>query len=95
MMPHDANCTVGTPCVYIFAGSESDWVLDLVATGFSKPGHLFGKTLRTNEDVGLAADGFKAHCTKVRPWCRTMVAKVEAQLAVTDSYATGLLTRLP
>jgi hypothetical protein len=36
----------------------SDWVLDLVATGFTKPQHLFGKTLRTQEDVDRLAAAF-------------------------------------
>lgn len=42
------------------AGSESDWVLDLVATGFSKPESLFGLTLQTNADIDAAADAFSA-----------------------------------
>lgn len=36
----------------------SDWVLDLVATGFSKPQHLFGHTLRTHKDVEQLAVAF-------------------------------------
>jgi len=48
-------------------GSESDWVLDLVATGFDKPDHLFGNTLRSAADVGAAADAFKEHYVKVSP----------------------------
>ena len=48
------------------AGSEADWVLDLVATGFSKPAHLFGHTLRTKADVDAVADAFRQHTsTKV------------------------------
>lgn len=47
------------------AGSVPDWVLDLVATGFDKPEHLFGNTLRTAADVRAAAKAFKAHYEKV------------------------------
>lgn len=47
-------------------GSASDWVLDLVATGFTKPEHLFGDTMRSKSDVDAAADAFKAHCMKVK-----------------------------
>lgn len=48
-----------------FAGSESDWVLDLVATGFEKDIQLFGHTMRTTVDVDAAADAFKGVHTKV------------------------------
>ena len=51
---------------YFPTGSEPDWVLDLVATGFSKPLQLFGSTLRTKADVNAAADAFKADYLKVR-----------------------------
>jgi hypothetical protein len=41
-------------------------VLDLVATGFNKPDHLFGHTMRCKEDVDAAADAFKEKYTRVR-----------------------------
>lgn len=40
-------------------------MLDLVATGFDKPSHLFGHTLRTAADVHAAADAFKEHYVAV------------------------------
>jgi hypothetical protein len=44
------------------SGSESDQVLDLVATGFNKPtGDLLGRTMRTQADVEAASDAFLAH----------------------------------
>lgn len=52
--------------MHFHAGSASDWVLDLVATGFTKPEHLLGDTMCTKNDVDAAADAFKAHCIKVR-----------------------------
>lgn len=54
-------------CNASHAGSESvsDWVLDLVATGFSKPQHLFGHTLRTRKDVEQLAVAFKCSYNKV------------------------------
>lgn len=55
-------------------GSESDWVLDLVATGFDKPDHLFGNTLRSAADVGAAADTFKEHYVKVSPFATAAAA---------------------
>ncbi|WIA12631.1 hypothetical protein OEZ85_006286 [Tetradesmus obliquus] len=42
-------------------GSESDWLLDLVATGFDKPQQLFGNALMAREDIPAAADAFLAH----------------------------------
>jgi hypothetical protein len=47
------------------AGSEPDWVLDLVATGFNKPEHLFGASMRDNEDVDAAADAFREKYVRV------------------------------
>lgn len=43
------------------AGSESDWVLDLVATGFDKPAALFENSMRSTEDIMEAAKAFKQH----------------------------------
>lgn len=40
------------------AGSDCDWVLDLVATGFSKPVQQFGPTLTTPAEVFAVADAF-------------------------------------
>uniref|UniRef100_A0A383VMS4 ABC transporter domain-containing protein n=1 Tax=Tetradesmus obliquus TaxID=3088 RepID=A0A383VMS4_TETOB len=42
-------------------GSESDWLLDLVATGFDKPQQLFGNAMMAREDIPAAADAFLAH----------------------------------
>ena len=49
----------------VLAGSESDWVLDLVATGFDKPSDMFGHSLRTTEDVKAAANAFREHYIQV------------------------------
>jgi hypothetical protein len=48
------------------AGSEPDWVLDLVATGFNKPENLFGHTMQSKDDLDAAADAFKDGYTRVR-----------------------------
>ncbi len=48
------------------AGSEPDWVLDLVATGFNKPENLFGHSMRSKDDLDAAADAFKDCYTRVR-----------------------------
>lgn len=69
---HTRACVEGCVCVYCVplsvcpAGSEPDWVLDLVATGFNKPDHLFGHSMRSKEDVDAAADAFKEKYTRVR-----------------------------
>lgn len=34
-------------------------MLDLVATGFNKPEHLFGASMRDKDDVDAAADAFR------------------------------------
>jgi predicted amidohydrolase YtcJ len=47
-------------------GEESDWLLDLVATGFDKPQQLFGNKLMDSEDVAAAANAFRANYMKVR-----------------------------
>lgn len=47
------------------AGSEPDWVLDLVATGFNKPENLFGHTMQSKDDLDAAADAFKDGYTRV------------------------------
>jgi hypothetical protein len=52
-------------CCVVCAGSEPDWVLDLVATGFEKDAQLFGHTMRTTDDVDAAADAFKDVHAKV------------------------------
>lgn len=51
------------------AGSESDWVLDLVAVGFDKPlGQLEG-TMRSSADVAAASDAFcSAYCQVGVAW---------------------------
>jgi hypothetical protein len=55
-------------------------VLDLVATGFDKPAHLFGDTLRTKADVAAVADKFSTRHTKV-----THTHECSAQLATVES----------
>lgn len=63
------------------AGSEADWVLDLVAVGFDKPlGQLEG-TMRTHADVQAASDAFcSAHC-KVRGRPALLAKKLVRQAA--------------
>jgi hypothetical protein len=47
-------------------GDESDWLLDLVATGFDKPQRLYGNALmQQQEDVEQAAEAFKASYLQV------------------------------
>lgn len=58
---------------WLAAGSESDWVLDLVATGFSKPEDEFGHTMRSKADIDAAADAFSTQLDNV-----TVVACVVA-----------------
>jgi hypothetical protein len=41
-------------------------VLDLVATGFNKPEHLFGASMRDKDDVDAAADAFRDKYIRVR-----------------------------
>jgi hypothetical protein len=53
-------------CCWPAAGSEPDWVLDLVATGFNKPEHLFGASMRDKDDVDAAADAFRDKYIRVR-----------------------------
>lgn len=60
-----APCTLCPP-LHAGTASVSDWVLDLVATGFNKPQHLFGNTLRTIEDVDRLATAFLSRRTKVQ-----------------------------
>ncbi|WIA32105.1 hypothetical protein OEZ86_002956 [Tetradesmus obliquus] len=41
-------------------GDESDWLLDLVATGFDKPRQLYGNALMQEQDIKPAAEAFTA-----------------------------------
>jgi hypothetical protein len=47
-------------------GEESDWLLDLVATGFDKPQQLYGNALMASADIAAAAQAFLKHYLQVR-----------------------------
>lgn len=44
----------------------SDWVLDLVSTGFNKPSRFYGSTMRSDADVEAAARAFAQRQAEVR-----------------------------
>ncbi|KAG1665475.1 hypothetical protein FOA52_007607 [Chlamydomonas sp. UWO 241] len=44
-------------------GAASDWVMDLVNTGFRKPEKYFGRTMLSAGDLAVAADAFLARYT--------------------------------
>jgi hypothetical protein len=46
-------------------GDESDWLLDLVATGFDKPRQMYGNLLMQQQDIAPAAEAFTASYVKV------------------------------
>lgn len=50
--------TLGYEYNSVVHGVVSDWVMDLVSIGFSKPEEHYGKTMRTEEDVVNAAKRF-------------------------------------
>jgi hypothetical protein len=47
-------------------GEESDWLLDLVATGFERPLHMYGNTFKDSQDIAAAATAFEASSYNVR-----------------------------
>ncbi|KAG2499204.1 hypothetical protein HYH03_002785 [Edaphochlamys debaryana] len=42
-------------------GVASDWIMDLVNTGFKKPRRLYGRMMTTSADVAAAADAYLPH----------------------------------
>lgn len=47
-------------------GAESDWLMDLVSVGFSKPQSLTGASMTSRSDVVKASALCQAHAQKVR-----------------------------
>ena len=47
-------------------GAESDWLMDLVSVGFSKPKSLIGASMTSRSDVVKASELWQAHAQKVR-----------------------------
>jgi hypothetical protein len=61
-------------------GEESDWLLDLVATGFDKPRELFGNALMSPEDTSAAAAAFMTTYLKVM----TTTCMLQGAASLTD-----------
>ena len=50
-------------------GAVSDWLMDLVSVGFSKPQALRGVSMTSTADVANASELWQAHYCKVKHLC--------------------------
>lgn len=66
-------------------GDESDWLLDLVATGFDKPRQLYGNALMQEQDIKPAAEAFTASYVQVTGCRQPSVAPHECQQGLSDT----------
>jgi len=68
----------GYPYDAVKHGLASDWVMDLVNVGFSKPQSLFGKMINTLDELDTAADAFTKQYLAINKPRKTGGSSVDA-----------------